>query len=698
MIRVKASLTRFAVWLVAGGLSLECFGAQQAIFIDTKTHAVLAPPASAGASVDFDFTGRTTAGLAGGGAPGGSNLQLQFNNSSAFGGIPSLTYNSGSTRVDLQAGSKFNLLDPSDTTKKVTLDLSGITTGTTHNIAFPNITGTLVLGATSATDLDIAQFNGITGKLITSTGNLQADGAGTLRARHSSSAAGVQSSTIEMYSIYGGGAATNNFGTTLDYYLESSTTDNRQAGRVGVAWSNAIDASRTSYMDFWLVNNADIWASNMRLHASGGASLNSTVDPGAGIFNANSGFRVGNAATAGNVLRGNGTSFVSSGLSFVDLSDTPNSYNLQGGKAIRVNAGENALEFFTAAGSGTVTQIDVDSPIVATPDPITAAGTLSLNVAVDHLFTTQQTINFDSSGSSTIQWPLRLRANDASGAGSVGLGAGLQFYSETISSIGQQQGAIGTAWLDATQVTRTAYMDFLLVNNGAAAASKMRLFPSGGLSVNSTTDPAAGFINAATGYKINNVNIIGSSVEAWDDDLDDLSIKWLRATATGPSQLDFAEDTDNGTNLIRLTVPSSITASTTFLFLPEVGVGDTVAVTNSAQQLSNKRVVPRVLVTNAPGATPTINTDNVDAVSLTGINAAITSLTTNLSGSPSNFEKLIIRFRDDGTARAITFGASFEGTTTVPIPTTTTANKTLTWGGIYDSVKAKWVSQAKTEE
>src|SRR5215831_2877494 len=87
------------------------------------------------------------------GVPGGSNTQLQYNNSGAFGGIPSLTYTSGSTLVALQAGAKFNLQDPIDTTKKVTLDLSGITTGTTRNIAFPNAAGTLMIGANNLSDV-----------------------------------------------------------------------------------------------------------------------------------------------------------------------------------------------------------------------------------------------------------------------------------------------------------------------------------------------------------------------------------------------------------------------------------------------------------------------------------------------------------------------------------------------------------------
>lgn len=39
-------------------------------------------------------------------------------------------------------------------------------------------------------------------------------------------------------------------------------------------------------------------------------------------------------------------------LSFLGLSDTPSSYSGQGGKVVKVNSGETALEFGLGAGSG----------------------------------------------------------------------------------------------------------------------------------------------------------------------------------------------------------------------------------------------------------------------------------------------------------------------------------------------------------
>lgn len=120
------------------------------------------------------------------------------------------------------------------------------------------------------------------------------------------------------------------------------------------------------------------------------------------------------------------------------------------------------------------------------------------------------------------------------------------------------------------------------------------------------------------------------------------------------------------------------------------------ATIDATQSLTNKRLTPRITSISS-SATPTINTDNCDAVTITALATDITSMTTNLSGTPTNFQKLIIRFKDDGTARAIAWGASFEAKG-VALPTTTVISKVLTVGLIYDTVSAKWGCVASAQE
>jgi hypothetical protein len=72
-------------------------------------------------------------------------------------------------------------------------------------------------------------------------------------------------------------------------------------------------------------------------------------------------------------------------------------------------------------------------------------------------------------------------------------------------------------------------------------------------------------------------------------------------------------------------------------------------------------------------------------------------MTTNLSGTPTNFQKLVIRIKDNGTARAITWGASFEDAGQA-LPTTTVLSKLLTVGFIYNTVTSKWGCVAVANE
>jgi len=144
----------------------------------------------------------------------------------------------------------------------------------------------------------------------------------------------------------------------------------------------------------------------------------------------------------------------------------------------------------------------------------------------------------------------------------------------------------------------------------------------------------------------------------------------------------------------------NVTAST-------INVGTTVAFTggsneatlsaNSAVLIPTQQAVkayadstrdPRT-TTETSSATPTINTDNIDIHTITAQAEAITSMTTNLSGTPVNGQKLIIRIKDDGTARAITWGASFasRGAT---LPTTTVLGKYHHIGLIYNSTATIW--------
>ena len=159
-------------------------------------------------------------------------------------------------------------------------------------------------------------------------------------------------------------------------------------------------------------------------------------------------------------------------------------------------------------------------------------------------------------------------------------------------------------------------------------------------------------------------------------------------TVVGTVELATGAETNTGTDATRAVTPDGLDDWTGSAQVTTVGIVATGTIAT--------RVNPRVS-TETSSATPTINTDNVDAHSITALALAVTSMTTNLSGTPVNFEKLTIRFLDDGTGRAITWGASFQAMG-VALPTTTTASKVLTVGFIFDSVDSKWGCVAVSEE
>lgn len=114
--------------------------------------------------------------------------------------------------------------------------------------------------------------------------------------------------------------------------------------------------------------------------------------------------------------------------------------------------------------------------------------------------------------------------------------------------------------------------------------------------------------------------------------------------------------------------------------------------TTTAYVVRNPRVT-----TIVSSATPTVNTDVTDAVTITALAVNITSMTTNLTGAPPNFGKLLYRIKDDGSARAIAWGAKFRADTAA-LPTTTIAGKVLSVGFFYDTITATWRCKAAGSE
>ena len=115
--------------------------------------------------------------------------------------------------------------------------------------------------------------------------------------------------------------------------------------------------------------------------------------------------------------------------------------------------------------------------------------------------------------------------------------------------------------------------------------------------------------------------------------------------------------------------------------------GDLVGTTDT-QTITNKRRTRRVVsVTQA--ATPAIDSDNIDVASIVGLAQAITSFTTNLTGTPVAGDLLEVQIIDNGVARAITWGAKFESTT-VALPIITVVSTMLKVLFEWNTANSKW--------
>lgn len=62
----------------------------------------------------------------------------------------------------------------------------------------------------------------------------------------------------------------------------------------------------------------------------------------------------------------------------------------------------------------------------------------------------------------------------------------------------------------------------------------------------------------------------------------------------------------------------------------------------------------------------------------------------NPGGTPNNGQKLIVRIKDNGTARALTYDTQFRASTDLALPTTTVLGKVLYMGFMFNVTDTKW--------
>lgn len=110
------------------------------------------------------------------------------------------------------------------------------------------------------------------------------------------------------------------------------------------------------------------------------------------------------------------------------------------------------------------------------------------------------------------------------------------------------------------------------------------------------------------------------------------------------------------------------------------------ATLTGTQTLANKRVTPRVQsITSSATVTP--NADSDDLIKVTAQAAGLTLA--NPSGTPTDGQALIVRVKDNGTSRTLTFGSQYRFVG-VEQPAATTISKILYLGMVWNADESKW--------
>lgn len=139
---------------------------------------------------------------------------------------------------------------------------------------------------------------------------------------------------------------------------------------------------------------------------------------------------------------------------------------------------------------------------------------------------------------------------------------------------------------------------------------------------------------------------------------------------------------------------TSITEKTTVDNQDEFIIEDS-ADSGNKKSIKRKNIVRPIVNSTTTTATLTPNIDEYEQEDVTDLASAMTIAAP--TGTPSTGMRLIFRITDDGTARALTWNVIYRaiGVTT---PSTTTANKILYVGCIYDEAGSKWDVVAVKEE
>lgn len=330
------------------------------------------------------------------------------------------------------------------------------------------------------------------------------------------------------------------------------------------------------------------------------------------------------------------------------------------------------------------------TPSTATTGAVTVAGTLATTNGGTGLTSFASGQLFYASSSSAVGQSANLTfasnilnvhgINVGRGAGAVSSNTAVGASSLSANTTGLQNTAVGNdALLSNTGGSNNTAVgnDALQSNNGGNGNTA---FGSLALATNSS-----GSTNVAVGYAALNVSTTGDSNTA-------IGASAGSAITTGAKNCILGSYTGNQGGL-------DIRTSSNYIVLSD-GDGNPRAYWNGANATFNGGLTLTAYlrtavasVTSASTVTPTSDASNQYNVTALAVPATFAAP----SGTPVDGQKLVLRIKDDGTARALTWNAIYRVVGTV-LPTTTVATKTTYVGCIYNSADTVWDVVAVTTQ